>query len=154
MKRKGFTLIETIVYIALLSFMLGGVFSVAYDLIESSSRQSQSIAVDEELNFLFRKIDWVLSGVSHIDAPRDSRVSDTLTIQKSHFLENPLTITLHDGLLLFSKNYKEAIPLNSESVKIDSASFSYIRPVSGGPAGINVVLQIGNRFATSTYYVR
>ncbi|MDD4988823.1 MAG: prepilin-type N-terminal cleavage/methylation domain-containing protein [Candidatus Pacebacteria bacterium] len=154
-KNNGFTLIETIVYIALLSLLLGGVLTVSYDLIESSSKQSQSIAVDEELNFLSRKIDWILIGVSNINTPSTSLASSTLSVRKYNSSQNPLTLHLQDGLLVFSRGNMKPVPLNDELVKIDSISFSYIPPVmSGSPAGVLVVLQIGNRFITTTYYVR
>ncbi|MDD5050452.1 MAG: hypothetical protein PHV93_01790 [Candidatus Pacebacteria bacterium] len=155
MKKGGFTLIETILYIGLLSLILGGILSASYYLIESSGRQSQSILVDEELNFLFKKIDWVLSSVSSIDAPLGPGVSTKLIVRKYNFSTNPLTLVAKDGLLTLSRSNKEAIPLNSESVKVDSVSFSYISPTSSdSPPGIQVVIQIGSRFATSTYYVR
>lgn len=153
MRKNGFTLVETIVYIALLSIMLGGIFSASYSIIESSARQSQSIAVDEELNFIFRKIDWILSGVSGIDAPTDSSVSYILKVHKYDL--SRYSLTLKDGLLMLSRGNAEAIPLNSESVKIDAVSFYYISPIPFvSSAGIDVVLKIGDRIATSTYYVR
>ncbi len=58
MNKRGVTLIETLIYIALFALLIGGGVSSAYSLIESSDRIGVHAMVEEEGNFLLAKINW------------------------------------------------------------------------------------------------
>ena len=53
---KGFTLIETIVYLALFSILMGGAIVAAFNIFESAGRQQTHTMLQEEGNFLIAKI--------------------------------------------------------------------------------------------------
>ena len=65
---KGFTLIETLVYIALLTFVIGVGVSAAYYLIDSSAKGKSDVNTIAEAEFLMRKIDWAMTGATSVDA--------------------------------------------------------------------------------------
>ena len=67
--QKGFTLIETLIYLALFAIFFGGAAAAAYAVIETSGRNLTKSMVQEEGNFMLAKINWALSGVQTIDAP-------------------------------------------------------------------------------------
>jgi type II secretory pathway pseudopilin PulG len=58
---KGFTLIETLLYIALLSMLLTGGVTTAFQLLKSTSTDSSQLASYDETVFVLQKISWVLS---------------------------------------------------------------------------------------------
>lgn len=60
MNKRGVTLIETLIYIALFALLIGGGVSSAYVLIESSDRIGVHAMLEEEGNFLLAKINWAL----------------------------------------------------------------------------------------------
>ncbi len=60
-RNQGFTLFETLIYIVLFIFLIGGGFMAAYQVIESSGRIAEKAAREAEADFIFRKIDWVLN---------------------------------------------------------------------------------------------
>jgi len=60
MNKRGVTLLETLIYIALFALLIGGGVSSAYSLIESSDRIGVHAMVEEEGNFLLAKIQWAL----------------------------------------------------------------------------------------------
>ncbi len=60
MNKRGITLIETLIYIALFALLIGGGVSSAYTLIESSDKIGVRAMMEEEGNFLLAKIAWVL----------------------------------------------------------------------------------------------
>jgi len=65
----GFTLFETLIYIALFGFIMSGAIVSAYQIFEGTS-QVQSIAQREiELNFLLRKINWAIDGATSVSTP-------------------------------------------------------------------------------------
>jgi len=84
MNNRGFTLIETLVYLALFTIIIGGFVASSYILFETSDRNQAKAMMQEEENFLVGKINWVLSGVnpSYAIAPSVGAPGPTLAVTK------------------------------------------------------------------------
>ena len=65
----GFTLIETIIYIALVAFLIGGGVIAAYAVIQGSGRASDAEALQEEGQFVVSGV-WLLRGSRFSDPER------------------------------------------------------------------------------------
>lgn len=81
---RGFTLIEAIIYIALLGFIMAGAIGISYQLIQNSSVLDTKNTVQEEGNFVVRKLNWALSGLSatpiiSVNGPCDQSLQTTIT---------------------------------------------------------------------------
>lgn len=63
----GFTLIETVVYIALLAVLVGGGMVGVFNILEGGGRTRQAMYREQEAYFITRKIDAVISEASTID---------------------------------------------------------------------------------------
>ena len=63
----GFTLLETVVYIALLAILVGGGMVGVFNILEGGGRTRQAMYREQEAYFLTRKIDAVLSEASSVD---------------------------------------------------------------------------------------
>ena len=50
-QHQGFTLIETIIYLALFSIIIGGGMVSAYQIIQSTNASHEKITVQEETGF-------------------------------------------------------------------------------------------------------
>ncbi len=80
---KGFTLIETLLYIALLSMLLTGGVTTAFQLLKSTSTDSSQLASYDETVFVLQKISWVLSQTgssTQILSPTIGMHSDVLSV--------------------------------------------------------------------------
>jgi len=55
---RGFTLIETLLYIALAGFLMTGTMLTVFGLLESASKNSSAAVVQNEGAFVIRKIEW------------------------------------------------------------------------------------------------
>ena len=75
----GFTLLETLIYLALFAILIGGFVVSAYVLFESSDRTQTKALLQEEKNFLVGKINWVLRGAAIVEAPAPNAAGATLT---------------------------------------------------------------------------
>ncbi len=113
---EGFTLIETIIYLALFTIIIGGGMVATYQVIQSTAASTNHVAMEEEANFLLRKISWAMVG------------GRTLSIAGGGTL---LTITTYDGTsLAFSYDTigqtikLNSTVLNSSSVKVTALSFT------------------------------
>jgi prepilin-type N-terminal cleavage/methylation domain-containing protein len=67
--KKGFTLIETLLYIAIFGIILVAGISAAYNLIESTTRFNNKILVESEANFVLRKLSLSLENVTAVNSP-------------------------------------------------------------------------------------
>jgi prepilin-type N-terminal cleavage/methylation domain-containing protein len=146
MKRRGFTLIEIIVYIALFAILFGGAVGSVFNLVESYSRNQTKTMIQEEGNFLIAKVNWAVSG-STINEPLTSTGS-LLSVSKTTGFEadgsqiiKPITIDLLDTNVILrypdpAKSLEETMTfrLNNSNVKIENLSFTH-STVSG--SGIN-----------------
>ena len=80
---KGFTLLETLLYIALLSIVLTGGITTAFQLLQSTSTDSSYLATYDEGVFVLQKISWALSQTAsstQILSPAPVSHSDTLHV--------------------------------------------------------------------------
>ncbi len=107
-KFPGFTLIETLIYIVLFSIIIGGGMIAAYQIVEGTERTESKTILEQDANFILRKINWVLTGAISVDTSGTVLNVDSI----SFALTGP-------GLTM------NGFPLNSSRVKI-SGSFQII----------------------------
>ncbi len=143
--KRGFTLIETIIYIALLAFIMGGALSATYSIIENAGRLDANAVTQEEGNFVLRKINWALSSASGFDTS----------------VPHQLTVTRYDGVTVVIKlsgtevDMKETgrvfVPLTTSNVIVKEMVFVAL---GTPPAGIKATLMLNNTTFYTTKYVR
>src|SRR5213078_842008 len=92
--QKGFTLIETLVYLALFAIMIGGIVAASYLLFESSNRNQTKAMMQEEKNFILGKINYALSG-----AKSASVFGTSLTVTK--YVGPAVTVSYSSGNILY-----------------------------------------------------
>lgn len=113
--KNGFTLIETVIYIALLGLLMTGVVATAYQLLQGSATISVKTAVQDEGSFVLRKIEWAMSGASDISGSGSS-----------------LTVSRYDGNTV-------SFRLNGTAVEVKESAFdNTYRPLT---TSANVAVQ-------------
>lgn len=113
-RQSGFTLVETMIYVALFAIIMAGAIVSIYGIIGSSARNQTKAMAEEEGSFLLGKIDWVLTGVviqsgtSSISMPAagagSSASGNTLSLKKSD--DGSTLITVSIGLDAAGKNFE------------------------------------------------
>ena len=126
---RGFTLIEIIIYVALLSLTIGFILVAVYQIIDSKTGASARTSVEEEANFLIKKIKWVLTNVDVINQPTAGATSTTLSVNKFNFPANPVAISRSGSDVNISYAGNPATTLNSEDISVGDLVFENI---SGG----------------------
>jgi prepilin-type N-terminal cleavage/methylation domain-containing protein len=149
--QKGFTLIETIIYLALFAIFLGGAVATAYNMFEASGRNQTKNIVQEEGNFLIAKIEWALAGTQIVNSPLANNLPCTLPATPCLLALNKITgldpITKQPIITRIEINlagtdmvliYPDNIPpnsfiLNNSSVRISNFAFTHnVESGSGG----------------------
>ena len=138
--RHGFTLIETLLYIAIFSFVMTGTLLASYQIIQSSDTLSAHTTLQEEMGFVIRKIEWAIVQAETADIP------------------DPQTLDIDSGALVFTLDGTTLVlnstPLTTENVSVaDLPIFS--EPTPGEIQTEITFSHLGTtRSATSIKYVR
>ncbi len=156
MKNRGFTFIETLVYLALFSIMIGGIVIAANSLFESSDRNQTKVMMQEEANYLLGKVNWALSGVASIDLPTANSSGSTLNLTK--YDGTHIVISRYAGNLIFN-----GAVLNNSNVTIGNLVFIHTYAGGASPdsaeAGFTINSKMPNGMtisliASTTRYLR
>ena len=148
----GFTLIEALIYSALFSLMMVGMLGAVYMVLQGANQSEARLLVDDEANFVLRKINWALTGVSSINTPVTGSIGSNLNITKTdastvRFSLNNENIEIYSGTGTY-------VPLDTANVTAASLSFEHI-PASGDkPAAIKAVFYLTGVFYEITKYIR
>ena len=116
----GFTLIETLIYIAFLSLLMASLLGVTYQAIASTDQINKKIILQQESNFISAKLDWALTGANAITLPAVNTNGSELKLTKYSFGQNPLDFVLQGNYLTLSRAGAAAVQLNSQNTKITS----------------------------------
>ncbi|MCR4334182.1 MAG: prepilin-type N-terminal cleavage/methylation domain-containing protein [Patescibacteria group bacterium] len=81
--KKGFTLIETIIYIGLLSVLLIGLVNSSYTLLSNFNRHDNDIFAIQEGDFIIGKIRYLLLGADVVYIPVLNATSTTLSLKNN-----------------------------------------------------------------------
>jgi prepilin-type N-terminal cleavage/methylation domain-containing protein len=162
--QSGFTLIETLVYLALFAILFGGGVTAAYSIAEGSGRDQTKAMVQQEGDFLTAKIDWVLSGTSDISAPVKGSSGSQLSVSKVA-LDNsnppivtvtPITIDNISGnmILIYPSG---SFFLNNSNVSISNLNFTH-REASGdgqtNPESVTASFTVVAKTQTGSVYTQ
>lgn len=139
---RGFTLMETLIYVALFSVITSFVLVVFYQVIGSANQNRDRIEVDAEANFMMQRMRWAMAGVQTINQPAVGATSTTLSISKYDFSQNPIVFDLGSRNLRIAKGGGAATPLGSSRVYVSQLIFEHLASVNSAPEGMNITLSV------------
>jgi Tfp pilus assembly protein PilE len=148
---RGFTLLEAVIYIALLSLLMGGAVVTSYDLVESSQHSSGTTVVQEEGSFVSRKLTWALAGLTTAPTVGGSGCNQTLSVTKTGAL-NP--VQLERNSASSSVEMREGgsgaySALTTANVSVTCLQFALLAGTPGGVAATTTIN--GQTFAVTKY---
>jgi type II secretory pathway pseudopilin PulG len=143
--KRGFTLIETVVYIGLLSIIMGSALVTAYQLLQSSDTTSAHDAVGMEGDFVLRKLAWALG-----DAQSLSVSAHALAIRQS----GGAVVTIRQGSSAIEMSEGGAyLPLTTSSVSGPQADFAAITGPDGS-AGVEAAITLSGKVFYAKKYLQ
>ncbi len=135
LSKKGFTILETVIYIALFSILMTGILVTVYELLAGGAQNRESVAIQEEGTFVNRKIGWALGGATALSVPN----TKTLVITRPDLGgQSPLTISEGGGQILISRGSVAPTPLTTAEFTVADGHISLIPASGGGPMGVSV----------------
>lgn len=144
---SGFTIIETLIYLALYAIMITGIVAAAYLLFASGDRNQSKAELQEEKNFIVAKINFAMSGAKVAAAAGTS-----LTIQKYDL--STVVISASGGNILYNGDR-----LNNSDTTVSNVSFVTGSNPDYLEAGFKINGTTSNgqtisQWATTTSYIR
>lgn len=126
--RRGFTLIETLVYLGLYAIIILGALAAAYGMFESSAHNETAAMIEEEGDYLTAKIDWALSDAASIRLPASSGSLLSLVWSDG----SSVVISSLGSSMRIQKNAAPAQVLNNPNVSVVGLTFIHALPTSDG----------------------
>ena len=139
--KKGFTLIEIVVYIGVLMFLMAAVFSLLLWFISSAAKTKAMREVSDNSKRAMNAMINEIREAKAVYGP--TTASDQLSLETTKYLPDDETSAyidffLCDGRLCLKKESQTVSALTSESVEITNLVFTKI--VSGGRTSVRVQL--------------
>jgi len=142
---RGFTLIETIIYIALFGVLIGGAVASAYQVLEGGGRNQILIEVQQEGTFINRKINWEATNAETAEASLSS-----LILEPGHVVfaevEGRMTISRGVG--------GTRLPISSEAFVISNTAFVVTSGAGGKPTSVHATFKVGDVPFVFSRYLR
>lgn len=152
-KQKGFTLLETVIYIGLLSLLMTSAFFTAWQLLDSLQSDSKRMVTHEEGYFVLYKITALLADAQSISQPTHAH-SSTAVLAFYNKDADLVTVRLNSASSSIEVRRKESllfVPLTTSNVVVSDAEFIYLAPSATVPASVRVKVTIdGQIFETET----
>lgn len=129
-KLKAFTLIEVLLYVALISIFTLVLASFWGSVNEINARNKAMSAVNTEAAFILNTISRSIRTASAINTPTAGNSSSTLSLVKS---ANPTVFSINNGVLFIQEGANPTVQLSSNQVYVNSLSFTNV--TNTGTAG-------------------
>lgn len=171
-RQKGFTLVETIIYIGLFGILFTGIFVSVYPLFTGAERLSENILIEGETAFILTKIRHALSHTmispeGEIISPAEGAGESELVMEfdgtpfyrfaeSESFCGGPSVckvLTLEADLDL-NGALDDPLPLNATRIDVTDFEVTHVGPNGNTPRYIDVSFKVnGAEVGPVRYYV-
>lgn len=101
MKQNGFTLIETIIYIALFGILMASALVAVYELLGSGEINKTALIIQTEETFINSKLRWAITGSRAVIAPSGDRL---IVTPATHLPFGQLIFYVDNGILYMKRD--------------------------------------------------
>ena len=126
----GFTLIETLIYSLLVSFIISTSLVAVYQILKNSDSLSGKTSTEQEAVLIAAKIKWALNGISAVNSPLPNTSDTALSVNKNG-LSNPVILDLSGTNFRIKRGSASPLSVNSSRVKVSNLTFSFTRTTTG-----------------------
>lgn len=122
---SGFTLIETLIYIGLVSVITGSFIAASYQIIDSRGRVQNQLELTENKKFLVEKLRWVLASNQAINLPGLGASGATLSVNKLNYGSNPMVVDLSANQIRLTLGGGQPVSITNSQVAVTSLTFTH-----------------------------
>lgn len=147
----GFTLLETVIYIAIMGAVLTSAAVVTNTVFDNRARIEGRLLVRDHAAFAIRRMRSHVQQAADVTTPALGQPTSTLVLVMNDASLNPTTVTLQNGSVMMQRGAGAMLPLTSQEVRVTSLLFTRL---SGTPPSLQVQISAQTRATTSTVPVQ
>jgi len=149
-KNTGFTLIETLVYVAIFSIFVGSLVYFLNLMTTSRINNQITLEVNNQGNDVIRIITQSVRNADNIDSPLISSTSSSLELLTSNPTTSPTIFSEIDGVLYITEGGGSPVALTNNKVAISNLVFSNLS-LPGTPGSIQVRFTMSSIVSNPNY---
>jgi type II secretory pathway pseudopilin PulG len=130
-QKKGFSLLETILYLALIVIMLGALVPVMLQIVDAGAKSSLDQEVDSVARYASERIIYEIRNAQNLNVASSSfgtnfAASSTalLSLAESSTAVNPTTFSVASGTLYVAQGTSTPVSLTPSSTSVSSLIFT------------------------------
>lgn len=147
-KKQGFTLLEILIYTAMVGVIMLGVIMLAVITLEVRGKVRASIILEQNYRLAMNRMTSYVNGAEDILYPAPGETASELTLENTEAATNPTVFNLQNGILFVQTGSDLPMQLTSEEVEIEELLF--IRASTTSPM-VRMVMSGKYRDASSDY---
>ena len=120
---KGFSLLETLLYLSLLTILTGGLLSFMFTMVQTNIKVKTISTVDNEADHALKLMTQYIRNAQLVNMPVVNGGSDTLSLNVFDTPNSPAVFSLVDGAIVLSEGGNGVVALTSPALKITNLSF-------------------------------
>ncbi|MDQ5962392.1 MAG: hypothetical protein QG653_199 [Patescibacteria group bacterium] len=129
-KNKGFSLVETLLYVTLVSIVLFSVVLLLSFLTSTRVKNATIYDVNSQGTYVMHVIVNTVRNAESIDFPTASATSSILSLTVSDGMLSPTVFDVSSGTLRIKEGASNPIPITNSHVTVSSLVFQTIAPTS------------------------
>lgn len=141
----GFTLIEVMIYVVLVSGILIGATSFAISIINNRTKSFAIQEVEQNSRFVMEKITQAVRSARKIATPAIGVTDTTLELEMSDGTRNPTIFTLNGSSLNFTEGTGPTLDLHSGNVEVSNLIFTNLSLPNGKTRNVYVSFTLSHR---------
>ena len=125
-KQKGFTLMETVLYLALTVIIVGLLGAIAAHTFTGRAKTHSEEEVVYNAHFILTTLERTIEDAQGINTPLQSATSSELSLEMEDPTKDPTTFSLENGMLVMTEGAGTSTSLSTHSAEITDLVFSNI----------------------------
>lgn len=151
-RHAGYTLIELLLYLSLLSVLLGAIASFTGMVLEARAKNQVMTEVNQQGTAALELISYTLRNASSITAPATGSNASSLTLSVPTASASPTIFTLNDSTLTIKEGSATAVPLTNSRVQVTGLVFTNVsRSGTKGVIQASLTLSYDNNSGRNEY---
>lgn len=142
-KKKGFTLMELLLYVGIASIMLFIISLLLSTLLQSRIKNQSIIEVEQQGQFVIQQITQALRNGKEVSNPQFQEEDASLSLITYSVDESPTLFYIDEGIIYIKEGSDEAIPLTNSRIQASNLSFSNLTHVDS-PEFIRISFTLGH----------
>jgi hypothetical protein len=141
---KGFTLLETVIYVALLGVIMGTCVATAYSIKESQERSRVMLEKNNELLFLIEKIHWATLNLDSIQYPAVNTTAVKAKFTKRGYAENSIELEFASGVVYLTTHESKKVSITGAHLSVTDFRVEHGDVGVGEPERLIITIIIDN----------